>query len=333
MKTKFLILSLYLLCGIQVFSQNKNDSIEEFMPGIYIESMPQFRRDKNSEEKLLNFISTHLHYPTTALNDSIEGRVIIQFWVDTLGNTDNHKVIRGVREDIDNEALRVSKLLKFEIPALQRGRPIRIMYTLPFVFDLELNKGPMPKNIVNSEDKIRKKANEFIVANSSEAFFHNLYELGIDAKIDSIIIGITYYIRVEYDKKFYYRVRNKENIITSDEIKICFDEQQNIFNHSDIPSIYKGFRLYEDAAGLSKKEIKELSDGFSKYRKMDVREIKYIYDIDTEQFYLEVIREKGFRTGILEKQQIDFQNRILIKKEEPTFLKILLNNLKELFYY
>ena len=52
------------------------------------------------------------------------------------GFTFGHKVIKGVREDLDNEALRVTTLIKFERPAFQRGKPIEVKYTVPVVFNL-----------------------------------------------------------------------------------------------------------------------------------------------------------------------------------------------------
>ncbi|HOW20834.1 MAG TPA: energy transducer TonB, partial [Tenuifilaceae bacterium] len=54
----------------------------------------------------------------------------------TSGLTINHKVAKGIREDLNNEALRVAKLIKFDRPALQKGRPIEVEYTVPIVFDL-----------------------------------------------------------------------------------------------------------------------------------------------------------------------------------------------------
>ena len=134
MRIKLYILFIYLTVWIGIFSQNRNDSIEEITFG-GPEKMPEFRRNKGLEE-LMEFIVQNLQYPETARKYSIEGRVITQYWIDTLGNTYNHKIVRGVREDLDNEALRIIKLLKYEVPAMQRGKPISVMFTLPIIFDL-----------------------------------------------------------------------------------------------------------------------------------------------------------------------------------------------------
>lgn len=136
MKTKLLLLFFCLFCGIHVFSQIRNDSIEEFSLGTVVESIPDFRK-KNGNEKLIKFIVQNLQYPETALKDSLEGRVITQFWIYNLGNTYDHKIVRGIREDLDNEALRVVKLLKYEVPAMLRGKPAALRFTLPIIFNME----------------------------------------------------------------------------------------------------------------------------------------------------------------------------------------------------
>lgn len=96
----------------------------------FIEEAPFFYGD------LKEFIQGELVYPLSAKKDTIEGTVVISFKIDTLGLTVNHKVVKGIREDLNNEALRVAKLIKFDRPALQKGRPIEVEYTVPVVFDL-----------------------------------------------------------------------------------------------------------------------------------------------------------------------------------------------------
>ena len=51
------------------------------------------------------FIKNNIDYPNSALKDSIEGRVIVAFMIDTLGATFDHNIVRGVRYDLDLEAL------------------------------------------------------------------------------------------------------------------------------------------------------------------------------------------------------------------------------------
>lgn len=137
MVKKYLLLTL-LNCFVILIVQGQNnshqgiasDSIQN-LSITYVEEPPLF------DGELLDFIQEEMKYPLSAIKDSIEGTVIISYIVDTLGHTINHKIIRGVRKDVDLEALRIAKLIKYARPALQRGNPIRVPMTVPFSFKLD----------------------------------------------------------------------------------------------------------------------------------------------------------------------------------------------------
>lgn len=95
-----------------------------------VETAPIFGRDLNS------FITDNIHYPFSAIKDSIEGTAYVEFYIDTVGGTFNHRVLRGIRGDLDEEALRVARLLRFDAPAKQQGKPIIIQYFVPVRFVL-----------------------------------------------------------------------------------------------------------------------------------------------------------------------------------------------------
>lgn len=107
-----------------------------------LESWPDF--NKESLNGLVKFIVENVREVDVPEGNS---RVIVQFLVDTLGYTSNHKIIRGVNPELDNEALRISRLLKFERPAMQGGKPVNVTYTLPFDF----------KKLLLDKMKARKK--------------------------------------------------------------------------------------------------------------------------------------------------------------------------------
>lgn len=97
----------------------------------FMEVAPVFKGD------LIEFIQGELDYPASAKNDNLEGTVFIAFTIDTAGCTDDHKVAKGIREDLDNEALRVAKLIKFETPAMQRDKPIKVKFVVPVKFNIK----------------------------------------------------------------------------------------------------------------------------------------------------------------------------------------------------
>lgn len=131
------MIRIYILTFLFLFANFANGQIAdstEINMVTFIEEPPLFKGD------LKEFIQSKLEYPLNAKKDTVEGTIVISFKIDTLGLTINHKVVKGIREDLNNEALRVAKLIKFNRPALQKGRPIEVEYTVPVVFDLRCSK-------------------------------------------------------------------------------------------------------------------------------------------------------------------------------------------------
>ena len=125
MVRRIVLLIILTLSVSNLSAQKAKDTIVdsvEFVGLIQYESMPIFRGD-------LKII-----YPLSDLNDSIEGKIFVSFYVDTMGNTINHSINNEIRNDLNEEALRVTRLIKFEKPAMQNGKPIIVKYTIPVEF-------------------------------------------------------------------------------------------------------------------------------------------------------------------------------------------------------
>lgn len=75
-------------------------------------------------------------YPEVARAAGIEGRVVLQFIVDQEGNIINPRVIRGIGGGCDQAALKALEGAKFQ-PGLQRGRPVKVSYSLSISFNLD----------------------------------------------------------------------------------------------------------------------------------------------------------------------------------------------------
>ena len=127
------LLIILTLSVSNLFAQKVKDTTVDsvgFVGLIQYESMPIFRGD------LSEFIESNIIYPPSALNDSIDGKIFVSFYVDTMGNTINHKIVNEIRNDLNEEALRVTRLIKFEKPAMQNGKPTMVKYTIPVEFNL-----------------------------------------------------------------------------------------------------------------------------------------------------------------------------------------------------
>lgn len=86
---------------------------------------------------IMSFLSANLVYPPNAAEQSIQGRVLVQFVVDTTGNVSNVEIREGVDPSLDAEALRVVKLLNGWAPGKMKGKPVNVWYTLPISFKLQ----------------------------------------------------------------------------------------------------------------------------------------------------------------------------------------------------
>ncbi|MDZ7692570.1 MAG: TonB family protein [Balneolaceae bacterium] len=83
----------------------------------------------------LSSIANCVEYPEDAKKAGIEGRVIVQFIVNEQGKVESPQVIRGIGAGADEESIRCVKQAEFE-PGKQRGKPVRVQYSLPVVYKL-----------------------------------------------------------------------------------------------------------------------------------------------------------------------------------------------------
>lgn len=100
----------------------------------HVEQMPKF---PGGDAELYKFIINNLNYPAMAIENNVQGRVVVQFVVTKDGSIGNVKVVRSVDRDLDNEAIRVCKKLPKFIPGKQNGQPVNVWYTLPVTFELQ----------------------------------------------------------------------------------------------------------------------------------------------------------------------------------------------------
>lgn len=98
-----------------------------------VEEAPEFPGGVNA---MMDYLRGNLKYPESAKNNKQEGRVFIGFVVEKDGSITNISVLRGVCEDLDNEAVRVVKAMPKWTPGMNKGKPVRVQYTLPIVFKL-----------------------------------------------------------------------------------------------------------------------------------------------------------------------------------------------------
>lgn len=86
---------------------------------------------------LFQYLKDNLNYPTIALETGIQGNVIVQFIVEKDGSITGTKILRGIGGGCDEEAQNVIENMPKWTPGRQRGRPVRVQFTLPVKFVLQ----------------------------------------------------------------------------------------------------------------------------------------------------------------------------------------------------
>jgi len=108
---------------------------EEEVVFVVVESMPEF---PGGQQALFKYLSENVKYPVIAQENGIQGRVICQFVVNKDGSIVDVEVVRsGGDPSLDKEAVRVIKTMPKWKPGKQRGKPVRVKYTVPVNFKLQ----------------------------------------------------------------------------------------------------------------------------------------------------------------------------------------------------
>lgn len=84
--------------------------------------------------KLMEFLMKNMKFPQEALKEKVDGRVMVQFVVETDGSLTQAKVVKSLHPACDAEALRVIKQMPRWTPAKVKGKMVRSRFTIPVLF-------------------------------------------------------------------------------------------------------------------------------------------------------------------------------------------------------
>ena len=113
-----------------VMAAEEGDEGEVFQ---VVEQMPEF---PGGMDKLMEYLSKNIKYPSIAQENNIQGRVIVEFVVNKDGSIVEPKVMRSVDTSLDNEAMRVIKSMPKWNPGKWKGEPVTVYITLPIYFQI-----------------------------------------------------------------------------------------------------------------------------------------------------------------------------------------------------
>ena len=96
-----------------------------------VEQMPEY---PGGIPAMIEFLQTNINYPEDAVKQKVEGRVMVQFVVETDGSVSDVHVAKQVFPSLDAEAIRVVQAMPKWMPGREKGRVVRVKYNLPIVF-------------------------------------------------------------------------------------------------------------------------------------------------------------------------------------------------------
>ena len=134
MKTIKLFISVVILfTAVLCQAQNKENKVKD---GVYqeVEVMPEYPGGIN---ELKSEIASGINYPAEAKKNGIQGKVFVSFVVDEQGKVTNAKIERGVCPALDAESLRVVNGLKTWKPGKEKGKVVKVAYTIPINYALD----------------------------------------------------------------------------------------------------------------------------------------------------------------------------------------------------
>nr|HPN22420.1 M56 family metallopeptidase [Tenuifilaceae bacterium] len=131
---------------------------------VVVEEMPKF--NNGGLGKARDYIAQNIKYPT----NGIEGKVYVNFVVESNGKVSNVKIIKSINPDIDKEVVRVIENMPNWTPGKQKGKNVPVQFTIPVVFSLN----DKPKSTETEQEVIKSTKGEnyepFIVVEQMPKF-------------------------------------------------------------------------------------------------------------------------------------------------------------------
>ena len=121
-------LLLLSISSLACFAQNKDGKVYQ-----RAEQSPTF---KYGMPGFYWFIADNLQYPEESYKKKTEGQVLVEFVVNKGGEVTDEKVVRGINEELDAEALRLMRLCPNWIPGrlTKGGEPCDVKIIMPITF-------------------------------------------------------------------------------------------------------------------------------------------------------------------------------------------------------
>ena len=130
--TTMSVLAILFMVNTTATAQDKKTSDDKVYEKV--EVMPEF---PGGDQAMMDFVATNVKYPKEAMDKEISGRVLVSFIVEKDGSITDAKVVKGIGGGCDEEAVRVVNAMPKWKPGMQKGKPVRVSFMMPFTFKLQ----------------------------------------------------------------------------------------------------------------------------------------------------------------------------------------------------
>jgi TonB family protein len=141
--TAFIILIMSACCSSKLISKHElvRKNYQEVV-GISVIDENKPKPDKyamyaNGLKGIHEHVAKTTRYPNRAVENNIQGKVMVEFIVEKNGQVKEAKIIESVSSELDKEALRVILALKRFYPGIKDSKPVRVLYRFPINFKLK----------------------------------------------------------------------------------------------------------------------------------------------------------------------------------------------------
>ena len=132
--------------------------IDDDLIFVQVDEGPEF---PGGMEALQKFIEDNMQYPRIAAENNIYGKVYVTFVIDTDGTVLNPRLLRNIGGGCGAEAIRIVKMMPQWKPGMQKGKPVRVPYNLPVLFDRK-HCIPPPKENWPTQGAVRISSEDII---------------------------------------------------------------------------------------------------------------------------------------------------------------------------
>ena len=119
----------------EIVIEEKEEVIEEEEIFVNAEEMPTFQGGDLS--KFRNWVQSNVRYPQIALENGIQGNVVIKFIVEKDGSVSNIQVLVSPDKTLSDAAVAVFQRSPKWVPGKEQNEPVRVTYILPVSFKIQ----------------------------------------------------------------------------------------------------------------------------------------------------------------------------------------------------